>query len=219
MFELIFVGSLFLILLTCTLVGFFRGFIKSIAGLIEYFVSFFIAYTFASPVSRLFKKLPFIANMITDVEMPEIDINEGFGSILLNMVKYITQSGINSSTAENVKQIANNYLADLLSIAMAFVSLFVLSILIQKLIVLIIDKFAKIEGIKQLNRGLGLVFGLFMGFMITWIIAILFTRFVLPILAVNYPETISESMADSFFMRLFTVYNPISLLMNSLLKL
>ena len=219
MFSLVFFTVLFAILILSAVIGFFRGFIKSVAGLIEYIASFFIAYTFASPASIFVKKIPFIANMITDVEMPAIDPTASFGQKLLTMVRYITQSGLTNGSNETIKQIANNYVADLLSIFIAFAVIFIVSILLLKLIALLLNKFAQANGIKQLNRLLGLVFGSFIGFLITWIIAQIFTNFALPILSVNYPDVIDADMGKTIFMKLFTTYNPISLLMNALLKI
>ena len=218
MFSLVFFMALFFIVLIAALVGFARGFIKSIAGFIEYTLAVFISYTFASPLSIIVKKLPFIANMITDIEMPDLS-NGTLVDKLVTMVKYISQSGLNSGSTENVKQIANNYLADLISIAIAFAALFIVTILVLKLVVYLLDKFAKTEGIKQLNRFLGLLFGLFLGLLITWILATVFRNFVYPILLVNYPDVISETMGDSFFMKLFTEFNPISVVMNYLIQI
>ena len=66
------------VLVICTAVGFFRGFVRSIAGLIEYMIAFFIANRFYIRFAGVIQRIPFISNMITDVEMPVIDSENRF---------------------------------------------------------------------------------------------------------------------------------------------
>ena len=167
MFNLIFFGALFLIIIASTIISFFRGFIKSVAGFVEYILSFVVAYTLAPVGAKLVKMVPIIKNLITDVQMPAIDESATSTQKMIEMVKYIALTGLNNNN-ETIKQIANNYLAEILSIAIAFVVLFLVTIVILKILVAIINKIATVPGIKQLNRLLGGIFGLMIGFFITW---------------------------------------------------
>lgn len=216
MFNLIFFASLFLIILISTVIGYFRGFIKTVAGFLIYIVSFFVARMFAPLVSRFVKLIPFIKNMITDIEMPVIDPNLTTIQKLIEMGKYVYNSG--KSTDEVVKQVANNYLAEVLSIVIAFIVLFIGTFIILKLVTLLINKIAQAEGLKQINRLLGLIVGLILGFFITWIISNLFTNFLLPILSSSYPDVIPYSIGETSLMKFFMQSNPISWIMNLIVK-
>ena len=214
MFDLIFFSALILILVGCAVIGFFRGFINSIAGFVKYIASFFIAKAFSPLLAKWIIKLPFIAKLITPgVETPAFE-----GSIvnqLLQMVKYIT----NAFTAEEgseLKQIANNYLAQLIANVSSFVVLFIVCVLLITLVFVILNRIAKIEGFKEINRFFGLLVGILIGLLLTWIISSIFVSFVLPILVQNYPDVVHESIKDNILMVIFTKYNPIALIMNAL---
>ena len=216
MFNLIFFSALFLIIIISALVGFFRGFVKSVAGFLVYIVSFFAARTFTPLLAVVMKRLPFIAKMITDIEMPVLDNSSTTLQKIIEMVKYIYNSG--KSTDEAIKQIANNYLAEVLSYVIAFIILFIAIFIILKLVVLLIHKIAQTPVLKQINKILGLLVGILTGFFITWLISNAFTNIILPILSSSYPDVIPYSIGQTSLMKFFMESNPISWIMNFIVK-
>lgn len=216
MFNLIFFGALFLIILISTIVGYFRGFLKTVAGFVVYIFSFYIAYSIAPFVSKYVKLIPFIKNMITDVSMPSIDESATISQRLLEMVKYVALNSMNND--ENVKAISNNYLAEILSTIIAFIGTFIIVLLLLKILVKLLHTLLAKVGLGGVNKVFGLITGFLLGLFITWMISNGFVKFVLPILSVNYPDVVSASIGESSLMKFFMNFNPISLIMNLLIK-
>ena len=102
--------------------------------------------------------------MITETEMPPLD-GMTFGEKIKFVIDYIVNNALSKGTdAATVEAAAiiKNYIASMISTAMAFAIIFVCVILLQKLIVLLLDLVVKVPGLKQLNGGLGFVFGIFL---------------------------------------------------------
>ena len=92
MVNLIIGAVLILIVVISALVGMKKGFLKMVAGFIEYIVAFLSAYVFYSRLNIYVKKIPFIANMITDVEMPQFEDGIGLWDKIKSVVGSIVQN-------------------------------------------------------------------------------------------------------------------------------
>lgn len=189
-----------------------------IAGFVEYVVSFLLAYVFCSKLAVYVKKIPFIAKMVTDTEMPSLE-----GMTLGEKIKFVVDYIVDNVIAKGADQasleaaaIVKNYIASIISTAIAFILIFVVTLLLQKLIVLLLDLAAKAPGLKQINGGLGFVFGLVCGSFWTWLLANIFVRAALPILCAKFPETFTEALASGAVMTFFLKINPVSLVLNFL---
>lgn len=218
MVDLIIAAILVLIIAVCAFIGMKKGFIRMVAGFVEYVVSFLIAYVFCGKLAVHVKKLPFIAKMISDVEMPSLEglsLGEKIKSVISYIVDNAIKNGVESTTAETTA-IVKNYIASIISMAIAFVALFVIAMLLQKLIVWLLDLVARAPGLKQLNGGLGFLFGLMCGSFWTWLLSNGFAKAVLPILAAKFPNTFSEDIASGAVMKFFMKINPVSLVLNFL---
>lgn len=218
MVDLIIAAVLIIILAVSAFIGMKKGFIRMIAGFTEYIVSFLIAYIFSPKLAVYVKKLPFIAKMISDVEMPVFADGAGFGDKIKSVISFIVDNAIvggKDATAET-KAICSNYFADIIAVSISFVALFIVLMLVQKLIVWLLDLIAKAPVLKQTNGVLGLLFGLFCGSFWTWILSNVFVRGVLPILTAKYPATFPESIAETAIMKFFIGINPVSLFLNAL---
>lgn len=212
MFETIFISALFLILIASAVIGFFRGFIKSIAGLVTYIVSFFVAKAFTPFLAKWMIKVPFIANMITpEVETPEFE--GSFVNQIIQMVSYAAKAFTTESGSE-VNLIAKNYLAQVIANVISFIALFIVCAILLHLVFMLLNRIAKIEGFKEINRLLGLIIGIVVGLFIVWIIVSIFVNIALPLLAPQYPDVINENIKDNVIIKIFAQYNPIALIMN-----
>lgn len=218
MIDIIIAAVMVLIIAISAFVGMKKGFIRMIAGFVEYVVSFLLAYVFCSKLAVYVKKIPFIAKMVTDTEMPSLE-----GMTLGEKIKFVVDYIVDNVIAKGADQasleaaaIVKNYIASIISTAIAFILIFVVTLLLQKLIVLLLDLAAKAPGLKQINGGLGFVFGLVCGSFWTWLLANIFVRAALPILCAKFPETFTEALASGAVMTFFLKINPVSLVLNFL---
>lgn len=218
MIDIIIAAVMVLIIAISAFIGMKKGFIRMIAGFVEYVVSFLLAYVFCSKLAVYVKKIPFIAKMVTDTEMPSLE-----GMTLGEKIKFVVDYIVDNVIAKGADQasleaaaIVKNYIASIISTAIAFILIFVVTLLLQKLIVLLLDLAAKAPGLKQINGGLGFVFGLVCGSFWTWLLANIFVRTALPILCAKFPETFTEALASGAVMTFFLKINPVSLVFNFL---
>ncbi len=218
MIDVIIAAVMVLIIAISAFIGMKKGFIRMVAGFVEYVVSFLLAYVFCSKLAVYVKKIPFIAKMVTDTEMPSLE-----GMTLGEKIKFVVNYVVDNAIAKGADQasleaaaIVKNYIASIISTAIAFVLIFVVTLLLQKLIVLLLDLAAKAPGLKQINGGLGFVFGLVCGSFWTWLLANIFVRAALPILCAKFPETFTEALASGAVMKFFLKINPVSLVLNFL---
>ena len=218
MIDIIIAAVMVLIIAISAFIGMKKGFIRMIAGFVEYVVSFLLAYVFCSKLAVYVKKIPFIAKMVTDTEMPSLE-----GMTLGEKIKFVVDYIVDNVIAKGADQasleaaaIVKNYIASIISTAIAFILIFVVTLLLQKLIVLLLDLAAKAPGLKQINGGLGFVFGLVCGSFWTRLLANIFVRAALPILCAKFPETFTEALASGAVMTFFLKINPVSLVLNFL---
>lgn len=212
--EYVFGLFLILVLAISALIGLARGFVRSIAGLAEYIIAFFVANRFYTLGAELVVKIPFLAKLKTDVEMPELPEGTGFFEKLKAIISHMLNTAVNGGDAEaEANAIINNYIADVVSKAIAFIVIFLVSLLILKLIVLLIDKFCDLPVLKAANKTLGVLFGLFCGMFVTWFLANLFVNTLLPIFVDKWPDVFSLAMGENIIVKFFMRFSPIALIM------
>ena len=196
---------LLLIVAIFAVIGAKKGFVKSVSGFVSYIVSFFLTFAFYKKAAVLVKRLPFIAKMITDVEMPEFsDGNNGFMEKIKVIIDYIISSDDVSETANAV---AKNLIADVISTVIAFVLVFILALIVKAPI------------IRQADGILGFVFGILNGFFWAWIIANLFGNLLFPILNSKWPDIFIMPMLDSTIYKLCTKINPMTYIFMAIKKI
>ena len=206
---------LILILVISVIVGMSRGFVRSISKFVQYIVAYIVANRYYVSVSRLFLKIPFLANMQTDVDMPDIPQGTGFFERVGKIVSYVS-AGIFSGEVnddETVNAIMKNYLADIIAKVAAFLALFVVTVLVLKLVLFLIDKFANLPVIKVVNKTAGVIFGFVCGMTITWLLSNLTVNTVLPWLVEKWPETFTAEMGQTAVVQFFMKYSPVALIM------
>lgn len=218
MIDWIIASVMVLIIAISAFIGMKKGFIRMVAGFVEYVISFLLAYVFCSKLAVYIKKIPFIAKMVSEAEMPSLEgmtLGEKIRFVVDYIVSNAFEKGTDAATAE-ATAIVKNYIASIISTTIAFIVIFVVTILLQKLIVLLLDLVAKAPVLKQLNGGLGFLFGLMCGSFWTWLLANIFVRAALPLLCAKFPETFSETLAKGAVMTFFLKINPVSLVLNFL---
>ncbi len=204
------------ILALCVFVGWKKGFIRSLSGFVIYIISFALSNSLYRLISVYFIKIPLLQNMITDVEMPVLTENATFLDKIKEIFDFIKESTTIDNaegTVERIQAILNNYIADILASALAFIVIFIASVFILKLLFWVFDTFiTKLPVIKQANGFLGGVIGLFTGLIWTWALSNIFIQFFLPFLNQKWPAIFVMEIADSFVVNLCTKINPITYL-------
>lgn len=208
---------LLVIIVVFAIVGAKKGFVKSVSGFVSYIVSFFVTLALYKKATNLVKRLPFIANLITDTEMPEFSPgNDGFMEKIKVIVNYIISS---DDVSEATDAVVKNLVAEILSTVIAFVAVFLIALLIMKLVFLIIGIFVKAPLIKQADGALGLLFGILNGFFWAWLGANLFGNLLFPILSSKWPDIFIHQMLDSVIYNLCTKINPMTYIFMAIQKI
>ena len=204
------------VLAICVVVGWKRGFIRALRGFVTYILSFAVANSLYRLLAKSIIALPFLQNMITDVDMPDIPANATFLDKVSAIIQYISeQSGEEGlgGTSEVVEAVINNYIAELLAAVISFLIVFLVTVLVLKLLLWILDMIvSRMPIIRHANGLLGCLIGLLNGFFWTWMISNVFVNFALPFLSDKWPAIFGSAMANSFVVNLCTKINPITYL-------
>lgn len=204
------------VLALCAYIGWVRGFVKTLSGFLTYVCSFSIANATYRFLAAYTIKLPFLHNMLSDAEMPVFSEKATFLDKLREIFSFAKETALASgaeAAVDATKAVLNHCLAELLAAVIAFVAIFIVSIIVLKLLLWAVDTFVtKFPVIRQANGLLGGVVGLLNGFIWTWAISNVFVRFLLPILNHAWPDIFIYEIADSFVVDLCTKINPITYL-------
>lgn len=204
------------VLAVCVVIGWRRGFIRALRGFVTYIISFAVANSLYRVIAKSIITLPFLQNMITDVEMPELPANATFMDKVSTIVTYISEQTEGSGSqdiSETVQAVINNYIAELLAAIIGFIVIFLVMVLALKLLLWILDMVvSRTPIIRQANGLLGCLIGLLNGFFWTWMVSNVFVNFALPLLNDKWPTVFVPEMADSFVVNLCTKINPITYL-------
>lgn len=192
---------LVLIIVVSVIVGIKQGFIKSVVGFLRYIIAYIIANALYSPTAVLSRKL---------VGLEAESISEEKTGII-TFIKALPEkiSGVDTETAREM------FISALFDIVM-FILIFVVTLFIIRLITFIIEKGAKLPGLSFTNRFLGGVFGIFCGLLWTWILASLFSNYLLGYLVEKYPDIFYEEMRDDFLVNFCANTNPLTYLFNAI---
>lgn len=196
--------------------GVVRGFVKSIANLVKYILAFVISIKTYKSVSPVFMRIPFIADLHTDMEMPELEGTNGLFDKVKQVFAFLFESLKKGEDIDEVSRaVFNNYLADVLSEVFAFLALFIVSLLVINLIVFIIDKLCSLPVIRTANRVLGFILGAISGTLWAYIVSSVLVNFILPMLVSKYPDTFTLAMGETPVVDFFMNNNPVALLLKS----
>lgn len=237
----------FAIFLVTIIVNTVRGFVKAFMKLGSNIVSVALAGAFSGKLGRVFHDW-FMADWLNDKianitlsAMPSLEgvpdgvtvtINDlltamtGKFSVLLsiagvNLAELSGSYGSLPATEENVllmsAHIGNN-LSTMLAKGLAFVAIFLASLLLFALITALLNAATELPVIKTANRILGFVFGVFTALIIGSVGSFVVSK------AIEISSVFSETVSalhiveDSMVLQLFDKYNLVSLLFGSILK-
>jgi uncharacterized membrane protein required for colicin V production len=205
---------LVLIIAIFTVIGVKKGFFATIAGFIAPLASIVLTMLFYKPIAALLKSTLF-ANMVTDTSgmenfFNEFNATEDVISKLSLAMNYLN----NNDLGEAIDAIKNNIMAEVLSIAIAIVGLFLVLLIVIKIVFKLLDLVAKLPVLKQANGILGGVIGACEGFVWCWVFAFVFGSFIFPALNSSNPELFTTDMLTSPVYQFCTKFNPIGLIIS-----
>lgn len=209
-----------LVFALCIITGVKRGFIRSVMGIVIVVVALIGSIRFSPKVaeylnknyitpgitSRVEKSIDSVVSGVEKVDLKKLfteksqaltDILEKFGIKFEDARDYYESEAENSDDPEKrVAEYIAKPLADTLSKAAAFALLFLVISAALGIILIIVDLLANIPIFKQINKSLGLVFGLIKGALYSWGLSLIFCS-LLPQLSVIYDGKIPASVIEN----------------------
>lgn len=197
----------------------YKGFIKSCFGLCKYIIAFALSYLFAPTLSKMiFNSFMYdninesVYKWMSDIlsnaesqlniqdfinEFPEFitKLLEHIGVSLSSYAESYGNAPLTEETLKNISTWVSNPIAEFLSMALAYVSIFILSVIILTVLVFILDKIFKLPVLKQLNKTLGCIFGIICA-IINVMAACAVITIILNIVGVKNPECIPELIEE-----------------------
>lgn len=212
-----------------------RGFVKSVARIATAGISFFAAYNFSGRLGSIIYDKFLIGKFTDDVEntvnnllvkagenfniaklfedMPEAftELLEKFG---IDVETLIAKYGdITSGTSENVTDLSQSIaspVANATSVAIAFVGIFILSLITVSLAFKLIDLLCKLPVLKTANGLLGGLSGVVLALFYIWIFAAIAVVVLNSITATSSSFVFSNTLENSFLLKFFFEFNPIA---------
>ena len=199
--------------------GYRVGFIKSLISVCKFFVSIAIAFALASHVGALIsEKVVYepVLSIVTDkVEEVAGTVNESTDlSEIVNklpdsvrlFISYDTdaQDKVNDAissgiiTDESILELSHSIasgISDVISRIIAFLVVFTISMIALTVLAFVLDKIFTLPVLKQANKLLGLIFGVFYGLFNMFAVCTVITL-ILHLTGVGSPELSAEAMKD-----------------------
>ena len=217
-----------------------RGLFKSIMSLCSGVAALLVAYAFTPAVASFLKAKVFlsaIAGGVVDTLASMAKTGaEGAGAVVYDLSKLLENdqflsilnqygassekitemiAAANDGSREAVEAVAYavaDPIASLLSRVIAFFGLFIVALIVLKLLTLVIGLFFKLPVLKQTDRTLGLVFGVFTALLFVWVFSAAVGN-ILGALSAIAPGTFDPAMLErSILLRFFATYNPVELI-------
>ena len=198
---------LILIVALFTFIGVKKGFFATVAGFLSPLLSLILTLLFYKPVAAFLKGTLF-AKMVSDIPLPEIDESGDVIAKLTGLMEYLEKNDLGDVAAK----IRDNIMAEVLSIAIAIIGLFIVLLIVLKIVFKLLNLVSKFPVLKQANGILGGVIGACEGFVWSWVFALVFGSFLFPMLNSANPELFTPDMLTSPVYQLCTKFNPVGLI-------
>ena len=200
---------LLIIVAVFVVIGAKKGFFATIAGLVCPLGSLVLTILFYKPIAAFLKRTLF-AGMVSDVALPDFEGANDVISQLTVMMEYLN----NNDVGEVAEAVKNNVMAEVLSIAIAIIGLFLILFIGFKIVFKILDILSNLPVLTQANGILGGIIGAFEGFIWCWVFALVFGSFIFPFLNTLNPELFSAEMLSSPIYQFCTSFNPVGLIVS-----
>ncbi|MBO4217794.1 MAG: CvpA family protein [Clostridia bacterium] len=189
-----------LTILVSIIVGVKQGFIRSVVGFLRFIIAYIVANAFYPTAAALARKL-------IGIESPET------GGGKTGIIQFIKSLPENMASADT--DTARAIFASAMFEIASFLLIFFVTVLLIKFIVWIIEKSSHVPGLSFANRFLGGVFGVFCGLLWAWILASLFTNYLLDYLVGQNSDLFYPEMRDNFLLKFCARTNPLTYLFSA----
>lgn len=219
--NLLFDGLLLAVAVVVIIIGAKRGFIKSIMGICTLVAALFVAFAFTPTVSVYIEETAFmrdisgnISDTITSLSQNEEDsynlsrlfseMPDAFKQILdrynaneRELADAISPTpDADKSTVDDLSTMIADPVVSAVSGVLAFLALFVLSVIVLKLLTWILDLVFQLPVLKTANTLLGLVVGVLNALVWMWVLSALSVIFIRAMSSVS-PEYFSETLIEN----------------------
>lgn len=202
--------------------GYKRGFVRSVLGLVIFFVALFVAIKFSDIYADHLNDTVFMEKVTGEIsqsiesvignnvdsdgvdglfeDKPSgfVSIVERFGADMSELEEYYNENS-SETQVSNVKLIASYIakpVASLLSKVIAFLIIFFGVLLVLSIIKWILNLIFKLPVLNAVNKVFGLTFGIIKGVLLAWAASMLLT-YLMSVLVMLRPETFSSSMIEN----------------------
>ena len=199
--------------------GYRIGFIKSLISVCKFFISIAIAFALASHVGALISEkvvyepvLSVVTDKVEDVAgtvNEEADLSEIFDKLPDSVKLFVSydedaQDKINGAISdgiisdESISELSHSIasgISGVISSIIAFLAVFAISMIALTILAFVLDKIFTLPVLKQANKLLGLIFGVFYGAFNVFAVCTVITL-ILHLIGVNSPELSAEAMKD-----------------------
>lgn len=177
--------------------------------LAQYYNNTFLLNRFTNSVNNAIGNL--LSNGIHDLGVLFTDHLDGFLSItnqygadIEGVANVYEQNSASTDVVQKISEYIAQPISTGLSSVLAFLTIFVVSLILLKLLTWIIDSILKLPILKTANRILGFVFGTICGLLYAALFCIILIQ-ILPALSATWPQIFTMDIAEkSLFIRLFS---------------
>lgn len=211
--------------------GYKSGLFRCLMSFAAYIVAFFCARYFAGSVAvylyESFMRQYFTESILSEIAkitgaVENIDFSKlisdnsiaftealGKYGIHIDSVAEALDSGVRAG-ADNINQftaetIVEPFARDLTS-AIAFIAVFVGSLIVLRIVILVIDKFLQLPGLNALNRFGGVAIGVVSGFIFSCILALILIKLTPYFMSITNDATADDFLKTSFVFKFFYNY-------------
>ena len=181
-----------LIILIPALVAFNRGFVKTAMGFLPVPVAIFCSYKFTPAISEFVRGTSFYENLRTKImsslALEEIISKNANQTDIINSIRlpeFLKTSLLENNNSvvheildvSGIKEYISGFLANICINVLVVILIFIAVLLIGKIVLSLLDLFAKLPVISFFNRTAGLLVGILQGLVIVWLLGLIVTYF------------------------------------------
>ena len=224
----------------CVIYGWKKGFFQSVVSLLSGVCSLLLAYTITPSFGEYIKErfvIDKIAGSITTTFASIAQVGKDGGEAAVYDVKLLldsaqftdtvnqcgadetsvraiieTTSATTREAVENVAYAVAEPISEALSNIVAFICVFVAALIVIRIVTWLVSLVFKLPILRELDKGLGLVFGVVSAVFFVWMFALCADSLVNVLSTVAPGSFSTEIIEKSFFVELFAKYNPLALL-------
>lgn len=177
------------IVIIAIFMGYKKGFIKTLFGVLSFFIAIAITFTFYKPVMELIKERTGFEEWLygylyemnledknaEEVSGEQVVLSESGENYINNLPDAIVKMIGLDEFKENAKVTVIEKIVEFVVKLLAIVIVYMVSKLILLVLVLVLDSIAKLPVLKQFNELLGLVLGGMLGFIQVYVVCAIIT--------------------------------------------